>query len=184
MDRRLALKQLALLTGATVLIPACDFNQESALDAYKKLQVTASDKATLTDVVNTIFPGVRLKRGEEVDLPDFVLIMANDCLSEEEQSSFVTGLKGLDAYTKKAFGKTFGRMEATEAADTYRQLLAKEDGKASKVQDFLKTTKRFAMQGYLTSAYYMTEVMPYNMIPGGYRGSVLVAEIERINTNG
>ncbi|MCC5937565.1 MAG: gluconate 2-dehydrogenase subunit 3 family protein [Lunatimonas sp.] len=184
MDRRLALKQLALLTGGAVLIPSCDFSQESALVAYKKLQITASDKATLTDVVNTIFPGIKLKKGDEVDVPDFVLIMANDCLSKEEQSSFVAGLKAMDAYTKKTFGKTLGMMEAMEAAATYRQLMAKEDGQAAKVKDFLSTTKRFALQGFLTSAYYMTEIMPYTMIPGGYRGSVPVSEIERINTNG
>ncbi|WP_209332723.1 gluconate 2-dehydrogenase subunit 3 family protein [Lunatimonas salinarum] len=184
MDRRLALKQLALLTGAAVWIPSCDFSQESVLDAYKKLQITESDKATLTSVVNTILPGVKLKKAEEVDVPDFVLIMANDCLSDQDQANFVAGLKAIDAFTEKSFGKTLGMMESKEAADTYRQLISKEDGQATKVKEFLTTTKRFALQGFLTSSYYMTEIMPYNMIPGGYRGSVPVSEIERINTNG
>lgn len=187
MDRRLALKQLALITGGAIVIPSCDFSKESALEAYKRLHITPTDRETLTHVVNTIFPGIRLKKADEISLQDFVLVMANDCLPEEEQQSFVTGLKAFPPYSKKEFGSAFSRMDSNESADTFRAILAKdpqENKDLADIQSFLKTTKRFALQGYLTSEYYMTEVMPHKMIPGGFRGSKLVSEIEHINTNG
>jgi hypothetical protein len=187
MDRRLALKQLAWITGGVVLIPSCDFSQESVLEAYEKLQVTDSQRETLKQVTNTVFPGVKLKKGEEVGLPDFVLIMANDCLPESEQGQFLKGLRGFDSFSKKEFGKTFGKMETAESAEAYRSIMAMEEAENSdlaSIKAFLGITKRFALQGYLTSEYYLTEIMPYKMIPGGFKGSKLVSELERINPNG
>lgn len=186
MDRRLALKHLALITGGAVLIPSCDFSRESVLEAYSNLNVTDSDRIALRDVLNIVFPGLQLKKAEELDLHDFVLVMANDCLPEEEQRVFVKGLKELESYAKKAFGKPFGEMNAGDGANAFRQAIDSEgDQKAPEsIRDFLEITKRFGLQGYLTSAYYMTEIMPYNMIPGGYKGSVPIVEIEKINTNG
>lgn len=187
MDRRLALKQLAWITGGVMLIPSCEFNQKSVLEAYEKLQVTASQRETLNQVTNTIFPGVKLKKGEEVALPDFVLIMANDCLPESEQEQFLKGLKSFDSFTKKEFGKTFEKMDASDAAEAYRRIMAmdaEDNSDLSSTKTFLGITKRFALQGYLTSEYYLTEIMPYKMIPGGFKGSKLVSELERINPNG
>jgi len=187
MDRRIALKQLAWITGGVILIPSCDFTQESVLEAYQKLQVTASQRETLTQVTNTVFPGVKLKKADEVGLPDFVLIMANDCLPESEQEQFLAGLKGFDTFTKKEFGKTFKKMDADEAAEAFRNIMAmesEENPDLASTKEFLGITKRFSLQGYLTSEYYMTEIMPYKMIPGGFKGSKLISELERINPNG
>lgn len=187
MDRRIALKQLAWITGGVILIPSCDFTQESVLEAYEKLQVTVSQRETLNRVTNTIFPGVKLKKGEEVSLPDFVLIMANDCLPESEQEQFVKGLKRFDSFTREEFGQTFEKMDTSEAADTYRSIMgmdSKDNSDLESTKAFLGITKRFALQGYLTSEYYLTEIMPYKMIPGGFKGSKLVSDLERINPNG
>ena len=187
MERRLALKQLAWITGGIILIPSCDFSQESVLEAYQKLQITASQRDTLAQVTNTIFPGVILKKADEVGLPDFVLIMANDCLADKEQEQFLIGLRGFDSFSEETFGKSFVKMDNNEAADAYRSIMAmeaEEDSNLASTKVFLGISKRFALQGYLTSEYYMTEIMPYKMIPGGFKGSKLVTEIERINPNG
>lgn len=187
MDRRLALKQLAWITGGAILIPSCDFSQKSVLEAYQKLQVTEAERETLAHVTNTIFPGVHLKKADEIGLADFVLVMANDCLSEAEQIDFCTGLRAFDSFSKKTFKKTFGKMNTSESADAFRttmEMEADNNSAIASVKSFLGITKRFALQGYLTSNYYMTEIMPYKMIPGGFVGSKLVTEIERINPNG
>lgn len=187
MDRRLALKQLSWITGGMILIPSCDFTQESVLEAYHKLQVTNLHRDTLSQVTNTIFPSVKLRKADEVGLSDFVLIMANDCLSEKDQEQFLKGLKGFNTFSKETFGKSYGKMNKNEAADAYRAIMgmeAEENSALASTKVFLAITKRFALQGYLTSEYYMTEIMPYKMIPGGFKGSKLVTEIERINPNG
>ncbi|MEX0882551.1 MAG: gluconate 2-dehydrogenase subunit 3 family protein, partial [Cyclobacteriaceae bacterium] len=77
MDRRTAMRQLAILTGGAALLPACDFSEESILDAYSNLNITASHEALIKKLTNTIFPGVHLVKAEEIQLEDFVLVMSN-----------------------------------------------------------------------------------------------------------
>ncbi|MDN3689600.1 gluconate 2-dehydrogenase subunit 3 family protein [Cyclobacterium jeungdonense] len=173
MDRRSAMKQLALLTGGVVLIPACDFSEESILQAHQNLKITASQKELLTQVINTIFPGKVLKPSEELQLPDFVLVMCNDCLDKEQQETFVSGLQQWDAFSKEQFGKKFSQMNSTEAEDCLRTALTmdgKEEEKKSAI-GFVNTTKRFALQGYLNSEYFMTEIKPYELVPARFYGS-------------
>ncbi|WP_114748028.1 gluconate 2-dehydrogenase subunit 3 family protein [Pleomorphovibrio marinus] len=187
MNRRRALQQLAMVTGGLVLIPSCDFSKEEALKAYQNLGITEADKQVLTSVVNVILPGKNLKGAEEISLQDFVLVMANDCMEEKEQKSFVKGLKELDNYTKKQFGKVFTDMDAPTGADAFRAILAADtatEKTTENIRHFLGTTKKFAIQGYMTSEYFLTEISPYELVPGGFKGKVNIEETEIIKTNG
>lgn len=177
MDRRSAMKQLAILTGGAVMMPACDFSEESILQAYQNLKVTQSDHALLSQVTNTIFPGTTLKKAEELMIPDFVLLMSNDCLNPDQQNGFVKGLKGWEDFSKKTFGKAFSKMDQKEAEEAIIKGMALEgenDSEAGYTRQFLNTTKRFALQGYLNSEYFMTEIKPYELVPARFYGSKLI----------
>ena len=186
MDRRLALKQLALFTGGLMAFPSCDFSRENVLAAYEKLQVTDAHRDLLARVVETILPGGEIKGAKELNMQDFVLVMANDCLGEEDQSRFIRGLKNFDAYVKKKSGSIFEKMNQETAESSFMAIVDSED-KSEEMEElkyFLNTTKRFTLQGYLNSEYFMTEVMPYNMIPGGFQGAKMIDPTEKINING
>jgi len=186
MDRRLALKQLALFTGGLMAFPSCDFSRENVLAAYEKLQVTEAQKNLLAKVVETILPGGDIVGAKELDMQDFVLVMANDCLTEEDQSRFVKGLKNFDQYIQKNFGSSFGKMDQEAAERSFMAIVDTEDGdgEVEELKYFLNTTKRFTLQGYLSSEYFMTEIMPYKMIPGGFEGQVKIDPTKKINING
>lgn len=172
MDRRSAMKQLALLTGGVVLIPACDFSEESILQAYENLKITASEKELLTRIIHTIFPGNVLKSGEALQLPDFVLVMCNDCLNDTQQETFLTGLRKWELFSKTHFGTEFSQMDATQAENSLRKTLVMDgDKEADAARGFISTTKRFALQGYLNSEYFMTEIKPYELVPARFYGS-------------
>src|SRR5690554_317864 len=115
MDRRLALKQLALFTGGLMAFPSCDFSRENVLEAYEKLQVSEAHRSLLAKVVETILPGGDIVGARELDMQDFVLVMANDCLNEEDQIRFVKGLKNFDSYVKKHAGSSFEEMDQEAA---------------------------------------------------------------------
>jgi len=177
MDRRSAMKQLAILTGGAVMMPACDFSEESILQAYQNLNITQSNKVLLTRVTNTIFPGTTLKKAEDLVIQDFVLVMSNDCLSTEQQAGFVKGLKGWDDFSKTTFGKAFSKMDQKEAEEAMVKGMAMEGENESEIghtRQFLNTTKRFALQGYLNSEYFMTEIKPYELVPARFYGSKLI----------
>src|SRR5690606_4695719 len=165
MDRRLALKQLALLTGGIMAFPSCDFSRDNVLAAYEKLQVTDGQRNLLAKVVETILPGGDIVGARELNTQDFVLVMANDCLGEEDQSRFIKGLKNFDSYVKKQSGGNFEKMDQATAETSFMNIVTSEDksGEMEELKYFLNTTKRFTLQGYLNSEYFMTEVMPYNM---------------------
>lgn len=186
MDRRLALKQLALFTGGLMAFPSCDFSRENVLAAYEKLQVTDAHQDLLAKVVETILPGREIKGAKELNMQDFVLVMANDCLAEEDQSRFIKGLKNFNAYVKKQSGSSFEKLDQETAERSFTHIVDSED-KSEEMEGlkyFLNTTKRFTLQGYLSSQYFMTEVMPYNMVPGGFQGERLIDPTEKINING
>lgn len=186
MDRRLALKQLALFTGGIMAFPSCDFSRDNILAAYEKLQVTESHRRLLTKVIETVLPGGEVVGAKELGLQDFVLVMANDCLSEENQSRFVTGLKNFDQYVQNSFGQSFEKMDQDTAEKTLNEILQieTESDELDELKYFFNTTKGFTLHGYLTSEYFMTEIMPYKMIPGGFEGEKIIDPTEKINTNG
>src|SRR5690606_7626178 len=186
--------QLALFTGGLMVIPSCDFSKENILAAYEKLQITEDHKKLLTKVVATILPGGEIRGAEELNVQDFVLVMANDCLNEENQSDFTNGLKHFDKYVQKKYGNSFGKMEQHKAEEVFNTIVndeeitpdsPKKDGyNLNEIKNFLGTTKKFTLQGYLSTEYFMTEVMPYKMIPGGFKGEKLIDPSEKINING
>lgn len=193
MDRRIALKQLAVLTGGLMVFPSCDFNPEKILAAYERLQINEEHKSLLSKVVETILPGGDIKGAKELNMQDFVLVMANDCLEDEKRERFTQGLKHFDAYVQKEFGKSFVKMEQAEAEEVFNQIVKAKENPGNKnekekesdsFQYFLDTTKRFTLQGYLNSEYFMTDIMPYNLIVGGFKGEKIINPSEKINTNG
>lgn len=191
MDRRLALKQLAMITGGFMVIPSCDFSRENILAAYEKLQINEDHKKLLTKVVETIIPGGEILGAKELDIQDFVLVMANDCLDEEKQGKFTDGLKQFDQYVENKFGQKFGQMEQAKAEEIFNSIVntKKTENKVDKgnmedLQYFLSSTKQFTLQGYLNSEYFMTEIMPYELIPRGFQGERIIDQSEKINTNG
>jgi hypothetical protein len=40
-------------------------------------------------------------------------------------------------------------------------------------------TKRYTTQGFLVSQYIQTEIKPYEMIPGEYKGAVLLSDVKK-----
>lgn len=82
MNRRQLLKQIAVISGGIVLLPACAGEDVNALQV-------------LTDLSGKILPG-----SNEVGAPQFILRMVNDCFPKEKQEAFYKGLQ------KYAVGKT------------------------------------------------------------------------------
>lgn len=191
MERREALKALAIITGGAVLVPSCNFSNKDILAAYSNLQVTPTLQKLLGSVTDTIIPAGSIKGAADINVQDFILVMVNDCMNEEQQSTFMTGLSAFDAYSKKTGGKSFEKLtpEARTSVVQMGLALAKEQNGEEEhtaapnpdeaIADFLKITKRFTIQGFMMSEYIQTEIKPYEMIPEKYNGAVLLAELKK-----
>lgn len=197
MERRDALKALAILTGGAVLVPSCNFLKEDILVAYKNLQVTPSLQQLLASIADTIIPAGQIKGAADLAVQDFILVMVNDCLDAEQQKKFMQGLTGFNDYSKKVGDKSFAKLTAEEKAKVIEAGLAMqvdsnfkapanedEDEKTEReneqaVPDFLKITKRLTIQGFMMSQYIQTEVKPHKLIPDHYEKTILVSDIKK-----
>ena len=197
MERRDALKALAILTGGAVLVPSCNFLKEDILVAYKNLQVTPSLQQLLASIADTIIPAGQIKGAADLAVQDFILVMVNDCLDAEQQKKFMQGLTGFNDYSKKVGDKSFAKLTAEQKAkvieagiamqvDSNFKAPANEDAdektereNEQAVPDFLKITKRLTIQGFMMSQYIQTEVKPHKLIPDHYEKTILVSDIKK-----
>jgi len=190
MNRRIALRHLALISGGLALIPSCDFSSEDILAAYENLQVTPSQKQLLGSISDTIIPAGELKGALELEVPDFILVMVNDCMSEENQKLFSNGLSAFPDYAKNMAGKRYDKLSTKEKEDLIQAGIDLEpaenpEGEKDKaISYFLNTTKRLTMQGFMASEYIQTEVIQYSLIPGPYNGATLISETQKPRING
>ncbi len=191
MDRRSALKQAALLAGGLAWLPSCDFGPQRAAVALDNLQLDTDLQDLLAKVAATIIPSEENESGEispgaeEMDLYRFILVMVDDCLPSEDQTAFSNGLKQLTLFTKAHLEKPFPQKEQTENEAILTQLMEIEEAPAATegaevspaeqlkdIQTFLGITKRYTIQGYMVSEYFMTEKFPYKLVPGPYQACV------------
>jgi hypothetical protein len=191
MDRRSALKQAALLAGGLAWLPSCDFGPQRVAVALDNLQLDIDFQDLLAKVAATIIPSEENESGEaspgaeEMDLYRFILVMVDDCLPKEEQTAFANGLKSLKPFTKAYIEKSFPQKEQAENEAILTQLMEMEEAPAAteaaevspaeqlkNIQTFLGITKRYTIQGYMVSEYFMTEKFPYKLVPGPYQACV------------
>ena len=190
MNRRIALRHLALISGGLAFIPSCDFSSDDILTAYNNLKITQSQKQLLGDISNVIIPAGEIKGALDIEVPDFILVMVNDCLNSEQQTLFSTGLAAFPDFAKQSGGGDFANLNTKEKEAIIlsgQNLEGDETEKGAEniaISYFLNTTKRMTIQGYMASEYIQSEVIPYSLIPGAYNGSVLISDIQKPRING
>ena len=188
MQRREALKSLALLTGGAILVPSCNFEKEEILAAYSNLKVTPAQQSLLAQIADTILPPGKLKGAQDLAVQDFILVMVNDCVDRDGQTKFTKGLQAFNTFSKQKGDKNFSKLEAAvkEKVITEGLLIGADttDENQKAVREFLSITKRFTIQGFMMSQYIMTEIKPYSLIPGSYNGEVLISSISNMKIDG
>lgn len=182
MNRRTALKQVGLLTAGAMLVPACVRKVNEATVALKNIAITGDQEALLADIVGTFIPATDTPGAKELDIHKYVLRMVDDCQDRESQQHFVTGLGQVDESTETRFDKTFSDCTTEERITLFGELEEKKtpekmgDGKESQLYALYSIVKRYAIQGYLSSEYIMTNVLVYNMVPGRFDGCIEIKD--------
>lgn len=192
MKRRIALKQIGLITAGAMILPSCLHKAKEVSIALKNIVITGDQEAVLAEIVQTIIPATDIPGAKDINVHQFVLRMLDDCHDTETQQKFVTGLSQVDELTRKRFDKSFEdctpeeRLTFLKEVDAQKQSEEKKepellsDGKENQFPAFYSLAKRHTVQGYLSSEYIMTNVLVYNMIPGRYNGCVEIKDKNNI----
>ena len=192
MDRRLAIKNIGMLTGGLLFLPACDFSDEKASIVLNQLQITEKQENLMKELVAAFLPEGEIPGAKSLGVHNFVWIMVEDSMGEEKQNSYVNGLKIFDSRVKEISGKTFVELDLSERITILNDLLKSDTEEeknidkteAKDIQDFINTSKYYAVWGYMQSEYIMTEIMPYKLVPGSYGSCEIIDKNKRINVNG
>ena len=198
-DRRTALTNLALIIGGTALLPACDKPAGKASIALNKLKIDADQEAFLAEVAETIIPKTDTPGAKDLKLHLFVMKMADDCLSPDDQALFMSGMDKLAKQAKDKFGKPFGQTtpqqrEALLADIDNKKIQQKKDsqakgksGNALPTDDllaFYNIVKGETVFGYTYSKYFMTKQIVYELVPGRWNPKFPVSKLKPLLNNG
>lgn len=183
MHRRTALKNLGILTGGIVLLPACDFSKEKVALVLNKFEVTEAQEKLLKEIVATILPDSEIPGAAELGADQFVWVMADDCLNENMRQDFLKGLREFPDKVKKATSNSFATLNMEERIAFLQKGLENSSAENKFLQTFLQITKNFAVSGFMQSEYIMTNVMPYPLVPGKYGNCEPIDANKIININ-
>jgi hypothetical protein len=182
MNRRLALRNLGVLTWGLVLFPACDFKEEKSADTIPGLNLNAGQVQRLQAVVAAILPEGEVPGGRSLNLPAFVWLMVKDCHSEKEQTAFINGLEALEIEAEKQYKKPFSELTSAGQEELLHKLYS-FNGQKGELHEFLNITKKYSVLGFMNSEYIMAKIMPYSLVPGRFGLCETIDVSKQININ-
>jgi len=168
LNRRALIKNLLIVTGGVLVLPACVQEKSKASILLKNMQVDGDDEALLAEVSETIIPATDAPGAKDLYAHLFALQMLDELSSKEEQQTFIKGLNELNSFSKQKVNKTF--VKATPSEREQVLLAIEKETAPDNLRAFYKKLKGLTIQCYVTSQYYLTKVQPYQLVPGYFKG--------------
>lgn len=186
MNRREAIRRVALLMGGAVSVPAIlgvlgGCSAEPAADAeWKPTFLTQAQATLVAEVAEIMIPRTDTPGAKDVGIPAFIDKMLKDVYPKDEQARFFAGLAELETHAKREHGRAFLELEPALRAALVRQAHdpAVEAERASTLpvakrgRPFILTMKELTLLGYFTSEPGATQVLQYRPVPGAYHACV------------
>jgi len=174
-DRRAALKRLALLTGGALsastvaaVMSGCQPRTDGA--AVWQPRALQSDQAeTLATVADLIIPPTDTPGARAAGVHEYIDVMLADFHDATFRADFVAGIDGIEATAQANYGAAFTELTT---ADQVALLTAMEAGE----DPFWPTLKGQVIVGYYTSEVGATEELQYRRVPGQFLGCVPLNE--------
>jgi hypothetical protein len=172
MQRRVALKNLALVAGSLISLPswANGWSKNSVESPHPYL--TTSQDELLAEVVETIIPATNTPGAKELGVHTFLQKMVADCFEKSAKDTLAKGLDTVEATAKQRFTKSFAACDATQRTEI---LQAMERSTDAGQKGFFGLVKGLTIRGYMSSEYVMTNITKFEFVPGRYHGCVPVA---------
>lgn len=173
LNRRDVLKQFAFVTAGLAIIPSCMQDRSKSALLLKKINITPSDEAMLSELCEIILPKTDTPGAKDIDAHLFVLKMVDDCRTKEEQTAFLNGMAEFKQFCTSSFGEEFVDCKDDIRKKIVEELLAKKEEQNDLVS-FFNTVKTLVIQSYTSSKFYLTTIQVYELIPGRYHGCVSI----------
>lgn len=169
MNRRIALKNVALVIAGTVLLPACDLSKPQA--EVLQAILSPNEENLLAEIAETFIPASDTPGAKDLGVPEYIQRMLTDCYDTNTQQEFQQGLQRVDKKARNEYDRAFtalGMAERVEVLKSFESSTQEEERK------FFGFIKGLSIAGFTTSEYVMTNHTGYKMIPGHYYGCIPV----------
>jgi len=173
MHRRTVIRNVLAFSAGAVLIPSCIHDEGKATIPLKNISITGDQEKMLESLSESIIPKTSTPGAQELSSHLFMLMMVDDCLNKENQQKFMSGMVQFEELSKKRYGAGFLAITPAQKTSLLTDIEAKKDV-SEEIQAFYGTAKRFTVQSFTSSQYFLTKIQPYEMIPGRFHGCVPV----------
>ncbi|MDB5138054.1 MAG: gluconate 2-dehydrogenase subunit 3 family protein [Mucilaginibacter sp.] len=166
MNRRTAIRNLALVIGGAALLPAC--TEHNPIVHYKHFDISLDQQTLITDMAETIIPKTNTPGATDLNLYSFIIKMLDDCTTKKDQQAFLKGMGEFNEVPKKLFNKSFADCSKKEKEDVLKTFEKKGNNYSKDQLAFYNTVKGLTVFGYTESKYFMTKEVVYELVPGRY----------------
>ena len=187
MNRREAMYRVAGLMGASFTAPL--LLGLSNLEARDKeeipfIAIPESQRKLIEEIAELIIPETSTPGAKAAGVPDFMIMMLEECYTKEDRERFYRGLEELNTKAKSEFKKAF--LDGTK--EQQMQLLLSEEKLAHQAKDkdkevpFIKMMKELTVFGYFTSEIGSTQALEYLPIPGRFDACITIDKKQKLST--
>src|SRR6187397_2287740 len=171
MDRRKAIKNIAIVSGGLITLPQWMVSCGVSDTTLHQSSFSAAEQKTLASITDAIIPAGNSVGALSVGVDKFLQKLIDDCYEKDVQDNVKTQLNALENTAKAINKKPFA--DCTQAQR--QELLLKLSTSAKKEEkDFFDLVKTETVRGFNTSQKVMQEYLGYKVAPGHYYGCVEV----------
>jgi hypothetical protein len=169
MNRRDALKSVALLMGGTFIGSTALLTGCAPESQLKDLNFTAEDLAFLDEIGETIIPTTDTPGAKATKIGEFIQMMVKDCYDADQQTTFITGLNTIRTDFKAEKSVEF--MEGTPEDRLaflnamHQKYVASGEEKKPEIIHMLRD---LTVLGYFSSEIGATQALRYQETPGRF----------------
>ena len=177
MNRRTAFKHLAVASVAAWILPSCVSDPKKVAIALNRLQVSHDEETMLANIADVMIPQTDTPGALAVKAHHFTLVMVDDCMTKEEQDKYLKGMKRFESVLKSLTGRRFSEASSEERLQMLAAFEKQRDAIDEETLFFYNRTRGLIIQGYQSSQHFLTEVKPYQLVPGpNYNGCAPVTK--------
>ena len=169
MNRRKAIKNLAIVSGGLITLPQWMVSCGISDTTVHQTSFSTIEQKILASITDTIIPAGNSIGALSVGVDKFLQKLIDDCYEKDVQDNVKTQLTALEKSAKTANKKSFADCSQSQREELLLKLSG-SDNKAEK--DFFELVKSETIRGFNTSQKVMQEYLGYKVAPGHYYGSV------------
>lgn len=169
MDRREAVRNIVLASGATIFFTGCADRNVIEFLVDGKLELNDKHLEYLGRISESFLPiqGISEKIGDPVS---FIMTMVNDCYPQEQIQQFAIGFEQYKLLMKESRLK-IRKADANEVTTVVQTALEAAAPQEDLIH-FITAVRNLSIMHLTSSEYYLTEYRDYQMIPEPYESCI------------